>query len=594
MVRPTQHLHAQRQPAVLRPAATVLLLRDAPQGIEVLMTRRSMTASFAPGAYVFPGGGIDTADALAHGQSTRRATQSDLHLTQAIAAIRESFEELGVLLARRADGSHLDTAQIAALDRQAPFAAQCAAQGLTLSGAEVFVLAHWVTDRDLPRRFDVPFLVARMPEGQEPVADESEQFEPLWVRPADALARHAAGGFFIIFPTIRTLERLQAYTSVQAVLEACGQPLAGPPQERLHPLGGPGAARAGGQVHDEPLFTSCPRAGLMNGRESRHMEHEAPFGELALVCPDGQIVHELAWQTERPVSLLKNVQRLTAPNPGFMTGPGTNSYLVGDPATGHIAIDPGPDDAGHIERLWRAAGGDLRAIVCTHSHADHSPGAARLQSLCTAAGREKPPILGLPSAPTARAGSQFSPDRPLADGERLVLVGTDGDQLSSHTLQVIHTPGHAANHLCLLLEEDGLLFSGDHILNGSTTVIDPPDGNMGDYLDSLDKLDRLCAEHGVHFILPAHGYVLGDHPRSADNPAAPEHGGARGAIAHLKAHRLAREAKVARALQAVPEGTVDDWVKLAYDDVPERLWPVAKRSLMAHVERIQSLGGFNL
>ncbi len=565
MVRLTQLLHPQRAPAPVRPAATVLLLRDAPQGIEVLMTRRSMTASFAPGAYVFPGGGIDAADAQAHAQSTRRPTQSDLHLTQAIAAIRESFEELGILLARRADGSHLDTAQIAALDRKAPFADQCAAQGLTLSGAEVFVLAHWITDRDLPRRFDVPFLVARMPEGQEPVADESEQFEPLWVRPADALARHAAGQFFIIFPTIRTLERLQAYPTVQAVLDACA-------------------------VNDEPLFTSCPRAGLMNGHESRHMEHEPPFGELALVCPDGQIVHELAWQTERPVPLLKNVQRLTAPNPGFMTGPGTNSYLVGDPVSGHIAIDPGPDDAGHIERLWRAAGGDLRAIVCTPSHPDHSPGAARLQALCVAAGRERPPILGLPSAPTARENSRFTPERSLADGERLVLQGQDG---ATHTLQAVHTPGHAANHLCLLLAEDGLLFSGDHILNGSTTVIDPPDGHMGDYLDSLDKLDRLCAAHGVHFILPAHGYVLGDHPRSADHPSSPGHGGARAAIAHLKAHRLAREAKVAKAMQTLPEGTMDDWVRLAYDDVPERLWPVAKRSMLAHVERIQSLGGFN-
>ncbi len=566
MVRSSQLLHPVRTPAALRPAATVLLLRDsvdpANPGVEVLMTRRSMTASFAPGAYVFPGGGIDAADAQSHGQSTRRATQSDLHLTQAIAAIRESFEELGILLARRADGSHLGTAQIAALDRQAPFAAQCAAQGLTLAGAEVFVLAHWITDRDLPRRFDVPFLVARMPEGQEPVADETEQFEPVWVRPADALARHAAGGFFIIFPTVRTLERLQAYETVDDVLKACA-------------------------VNDEPLFTSCPRAGLLNGHESRHMEHDGPFGELALVSPHGQIVHELAWQTGRPVPLLKNVQRLTAPNPGFMTGPGTNSYLVGDPVSGHIAIDPGPDIPEHIERLWRAAGGDIRAIVCTHSHPDHSPGAARLQALCA----EKPPILGLPSAPTSRENSRFTPERALADGERLVLQGQDG---ATHTLQVVHTPGHAANHLCLLLEEDGLLFSGDHILNGSTTVIDPPDGHMGDYLDSLDKLDRLCEAHGVDFILPAHGYVLGDLKRTADNPSAPEHGGARAAIAHLKAHRLAREAKVARAMQHQPEGTMDDWVKLAYDDVPERLWPVAKRSLLAHVERLQSLGGFNL
>ncbi|PKO69856.1 MAG: MBL fold metallo-hydrolase [Betaproteobacteria bacterium HGW-Betaproteobacteria-16] len=562
MVRSTQLLHPARTPAAVRPAATVLLLRDGPQGVEVLMTRRSMTASFAPGAYVFPGGGIDAADAQAHSQSTRRATQSDLHLTQAIAAIRESFEELGILLARRNDGSPLGTADIAALDRQAPFALQCEAQGLTLAGADVFVLAHWITDRDLPRRFDVPFLVARMPEGQEPVADESEQFEPVWVRPADALVRHAAGGFFIIFPTVRTLERLQAYETVDDVLTACA-------------------------VNDEPLFTSCPRAGLMNAHESRHMEHEQPFGELALVSPHGQIVHEMAWQTERPVPLLKNVQRLTAPNPGFMTGPGTNSYLVGDPVSGHIAIDPGPDIPEHIERLWRAAGGNIRAIVCTHSHPDHSPGASRLQALCA----ERPPILGLPSAATSRENSRFTPERALANAERLVLQGQDG---ATHTLQVVHTPGHAANHLCLLLEEDGLLFSGDHILNGSTTVIDPPDGSMGAYLDSLDKLDQLCAQHGVEFILPAHGYVLGDLRRTADNPSAPEHGGARAAIAHLKAHRLAREAKVARAMQHQPEGTMDDWVKLAYDDVPERLWPVAKRSLLAHVERIQSLGGFNL
>ncbi len=598
MVRPTQLLHPPRPLAAVRPAATVLLLRDStdPQrpGIEVLMTRRSMTASFAPGAYVFPGGGIDAADAQAHGIATRRPTQSDLHLTQAIAAIRESFEELGVLLAHRADGAPVDDSDIATLDRKAPFAAQCRDKGLTLDGAGVFVLAHWITDRDLPRRFDVPFLVARMPEGQQPVADEAEQFEPCWVRPADALERHKAGGFFIIFPTIRTLERLQAHGTVQSVLDACGQSRAGPPQAGRHPLGGPGEASGGGHVFDEPLWTSCPRAGLVRGAEERYMEHEPPFGELAMVCPDGQMGHSLDWQHEQPVQLLKNVQRLTAPNPGFMTGPGTNSYIVGDPASGHIVIDPGPDEPAHIERLWRAAGGRIQAIVCTHSHPDHSPGAPRLQALCVAAGLEKPPILGLPSAPTSRENSRFTPERVLADGEQLVLLGQSGDATVSHTLEVVHTPGHAANHLCLALVEDGLLFTGDHILNGSTTVIDPPDGNMGAYLDSLDKLDALCERHGIEFLLPAHGYVLGDLRRAADNPSAPVHGGARAAIAHLKAHRLAREAKVARAMQAAPEGSMDDWVKIAYDDVPDRLWPVAKRSLMAHVERIQSLGGFNL
>lgn len=509
MPRTSQQLHPYREPVTTRPAATVLLLRDAPgnaEGIEVLMTRRSDKASFAPGAYVFPGGGIDALDAQSHSAADRRPTQSDLHLTQAIAAIRESFEELGVLLARHADGPRkglmADAQDIAAIDRHQPFVAQCTARGLRLAADSVFMLAHWITDRDLPRRFDVPFLVARMPEGQEPVADEAEQFEPVWVRPADALARHEAGQFFMIFPTIRTLQRLATFATTQAVFDAL--------------------------AHELPLWTSCPRAGTLAGKEARYMESDMPYGELALVCPDGQIVHPLDWQTERPVPLLRNVQRLTAPNPGVMTGPGTNSYLVGDPATGYIAIDPGPADPEHLDKLWRAAGGDIRMIVCTHSHPDHSPGAAPLQALCVQAGKARPPILGLPSAPTARTASTFTPDRSLQNNELLALDGQAPEGNITHTLQVIHTPGHAANHLCLLLVEDALLFSGDHILNGSTTVVDPPDGNMADYLDSLDKLDAVCAEHGVEFILPAHGYVLGD---------------ARGAIAKLKAHRLAREGK---------------------------------------------------
>jgi glyoxylase-like metal-dependent hydrolase (beta-lactamase superfamily II)/8-oxo-dGTP pyrophosphatase MutT (NUDIX family) len=543
MARTSQLLYPQREPAPLRPAATVLLLRDGPNGVEVLMTRRSMKASFAPGAYVFPGGGIDAADAQAHGMAQRRPTQSDLHLTQAIAAIRESFEELGVLFARHADGRWANHDDIAAIDRKGPFAAQCQARGLSLAAEQVFVLAHWITDRDLPRRFDVPFLVARMPVGQAPVADESEQFEPVWVRPQDALNRHEAGDFFMVYPTIRTLERLKAFANVNAVLQACA-------------------------VNDEPLWTSCPRAGWLAGNEARYMEHEAPFGELALVTPDGQIHHHLDWRTDQAVPLLQNVQRLTAPNTGVMTGPGTNSYLVGDPNTGYIAIDPGPADHEHLQRIWRAAGGQIKAIVCTHSHPDHSPGAAPLQALCT----HKPPILGLASKPTARANSRFTPERELADGEKLVLQGIGAQGEITHTLRVVHTPGHAANHLCLVLQEDGLLFSGDHVLNGSTTVIDPPDGHMGDYLASLDKLAATCETGGIEFILPAHGHVLGF---------------AHQAITHLKAHRLKREAKIAAAMQALPQGSLQEWVEKAYDDVPPRLWPVAARSLQAHVDHIR-------
>ena len=548
MVRPHLQLHPQREPAPLLPAATVLLLRDGVHGVEVLMTRRSMSASFAPGAYVFPGGGIDAADHASHALAARRDKQSDVRLTQAIAAIRESFEELGVLLARRSDGRMATMHDIARFDRMQALAPQIQAHGMQMAADLVYVLAHWVTDRDLKRRFDVPFLVARMPEGQTPVADDKEQFEPLWIRPEEALQRHRDNDFFIIFPTIRTLERMQSFASVDEVLQAC--------------------------ANEQPWFHSCPRAGWLAGKESRHMEHEPPFGELALTCRDGQILHHLDWQSEQPVRLLAHVQRLTAPNPGMMTGPGTNSYLIGDEHSGYVVIDPGPPDAQHVQRLWQACGGDIRAIVCTHSHPDHSPGAALLKKLCAEHGHSVR-IMGMASADTARAHSQFVPDHALHDGDQWVLhSGND-----THTLRVIHTPGHAANHLCLLLEEDGLLVSGDHVLNGSTTVIDPPDGHMGDYLNSLDKLSALCTQYHVEFILPAHGYVLGNEwgqPHSALD-----------CIARLKAHRLARDAKVRRAMQALPHGKAEDWLPLAYDDVAPQLWPVAMRSLLAHIAYVQ-------
>lgn len=541
MVRPHTQLHPSQTPAALRPAATVLLLRDGSEGLQVLMTRRSMQASFAPGAYVFPGGAVDPQDHEAAATAGFRPGHAPHWRAAALAAIRECYEELGILLAYRADGQPAQASDVARLRRDAPFYAQCQALGLRPAADATWLLAHWITDRDLPKRFDVPFWVARMPVNQEPVADEQEQFEPAWVSPADALARHAQGAFNMVFPTVRTLQRLQLHTNVEQVLQAC--------------------------AGEQPLFVSCPRAGLRQGKEARFMEHEPPYGELALVCPDGQIVHHLDWQHQRPVPLLRHVQRLTVGNPGMMTGPGTNTYVVGEPDTGYVVIDPGPDDAAHRGRLLQATQGDIRAIVCTHSHPDHSPGARPLQAaLGTPA-----PVLGLPSGPHARADSRWSPDEALSDGATLRLGTTPGNR---HTLRALHTPGHAANHVCLVLEEDGLLFSGDHILNGSTTVIAPPDGNMDDYLDSLQRLAQACQTHAVQFILPAHGHAL-------HQPLA--------VIAGLRAHRLAREAKVAQAMHRHPNGGPDDWLALAYDDTPKALWPVARHSLLAHVQRLQRL-----
>jgi recombination protein RecT len=512
MIRPHLQLHDFKEPVKPREAATVLLLRDVDSQLEVLMTQRSPTASFAPNVYVFPGGAVDKGE------------------TFEVAAVRECTEELSV------------TPDIDALRLQ----------------------AIWTTDRDMSKRFTVKFYVAPMPPNQTPVADEQEQFRPTWVRPSEALAMHVAKQFPMIFPTIRTLEWLAQFDSTAAALAACES--------------------------NVPQWDSCPRSGDTNGKTGYYMESDSPFGELAMVCPDGIKRHPLDWVHDRAVLLLKHVQRLTCGNPSMMTGPGTNSYIIGTKDTGFIVVDPGPygtydlssegADKAHVQRLAEACTNeagviDIRAIICTHSHPDHSPAATPLQAMCRAAlqtnGDVKiPPIYGMQSLATARAHSDFTPDVQVKQGDVLTLQSKD----IAITLRAIHTPGHAANHVCWALEEDGILISGDHILNGSTTVVDPPDGNMTDYLASLDKLDAACDAYDIQYILPAHGYVLGF---------------AKTAIAKLKAHRLGREAKVKAAMVALPNAELSELVALAYDDVNPKLWPIAMRSLAAHVERLQCL-----
>lgn len=533
-VRPEKRLHAWNEPVVPRPAATILLLRDADDGPEILMTRRSLEASFAPGAYVFPGGVVDADDATAHerGLVEVRADQTPEIISYATAAVREAFEELGVLLARGTRDDR-ELSRIAARlgeHRHQSLFDQLDAHGLRLALDEVHWFSHWITDRDLPKRFDARFFVARMPNYQEPVADEGEQFEPVWVNPAAGLARHERGEFNIIFPTIRTLRQLSAFGSTDEIL-----------------------AHARGQ---KQVWISCPRAGWLRGQLERFSEEELPYGELELVTPDGRAEHSLDWQSERVVPLLRHVHRLTAPNPGRMTGPGTNTYIIGGPGD-WLVIDPGPDDAGHIARILDFVGDGLKTIVCTHGHPDHLPGAMPLQQ------RTGAPILGRASGEGFAREWAFRPDRELEDGERL--------RVGDSTLRVLHTPGHAEHHVCLLLEEDGLLFSGDHILNGSTTVIDPPDGDMRAYVESLERLAREPFE----FILPAHGHVI-----------------ARGKteVARLIAHRMAREAKVVDALQRTGGGTLDELVRFAYDDVDPILYPVAKRSLTAHLLKLRDEG----
>jgi glyoxylase-like metal-dependent hydrolase (beta-lactamase superfamily II) len=260
----------------------------------------------------------------------------------------------------------------------------------------------------------------------------------------------------------------------------------------------------------------------------------------------------------RPVA--GGVVRITAANPGIMTGPGTNTYLVG---THELAvIDPGPDQPDHLDAVAEAGGDRIRWILVTHTHPDHAPGASGLAQR-TGASR-----LGFASQ------DGFVADRTIADGFRLQVPGL--------SVRAIHPPGHASNHLCYLLErhdpaaglpvDDGpgrVLFSGDHVMQGSTVVISPPDGDMIAYLDSLRRVRDL--QPAIDVIAPGHGQLI-------DNPGA--------TIEGYIEHRLGREEKVAEVLRARGTGTIDDLLPGVYDDVDQERLPIARRSLWAHLRKL--------
>ena len=256
------------------------------------------------------------------------------------------------------------------------------------------------------------------------------------------------------------------------------------------------------------------------------------------------------------VEIAPGVRRLTAPNPGVMTGPGTNAYLLGHDDI--ALIDPGPEIDSHREALLAAAGGRLRWIFCTHTHRDHSPLAL---SLKVATGAQ---VFGFGRTPTdGRQDETFVPDRALVDGD---VVACDG-----FSLRAVHTPGHASNHLCYLLEDRGVLFTGDHVMQGSTVVISPPDGDMQAYLDSLERLLQLP----IGALAPGHGHVI-ETPHDE--------------VRRLIAHRLKREDKVRAALARVGPATMEVLVAHAYDDVPVRIHNVAMRSLHASLIRLERNG----
>ena len=259
-------------------------------------------------------------------------------------------------------------------------------------------------------------------------------------------------------------------------------------------------------------------------------------------------MHELEPTPGKLEQLAPGVHRLLAPNPGMMTGPGTNTYLLGK---NEIAVlDPGPAIPAHIDAIQTLAPAPIRWILVTHTHPDHSPAA---DPLAAATGAE---LLGKHPPAGNQQDQTFSPDRVLDDGERL--------ESEEFSVRAIYTPGHASNHLCYLHEQLRWVFTGDHVMNGSTVVINPPDGHMGDYLESLNRVKALAPSR----LAPGHGALLQDPSATLD---------------WIIGHRLEREAKIVAVLTSSGGEPLNELVKKVYDDVDTRLHGVAERSLLAHL-----------
>lgn len=251
------------------------------------------------------------------------------------------------------------------------------------------------------------------------------------------------------------------------------------------------------------------------------------------------------------VELSPLVRRITAGNGSVFTGPGTNTYLVGKEEV--TVIDPGPAMQEHIDVITAAAP-NIKQILVTHTHPDHSPGVRLLKEKLDV------PAYGMLTNSSKNQDQTFNPERILDDGEVF--------QEEEFSIEVVHTPGHASNHLCFILKEEKLIFTGDHIMNGSTVVIGPPDGNMKQYIQSLEKLK----DYDIEKIAPGHGELLENPHEVAD---------------WIINHRLEREKKVFQALQEATKGTPDTLVEKVYDDVDSSLFPIAKASLLAHLIKLE-------
>lgn len=538
-------------PVVARPASILMLVRDSAAGMEVFMMQRTRAADFVPGANVFPGGAVDDIDGhvsmLEHCSGVDDTWASQIlgiernGLSYWIGAVRECFEESGLLFATGPDGAYVDlnepqnSARFGELRRQLnagelSFGEMCRQSGVRIAVDKMTYFSHWITPVGISRRYDTRFFLAVAPPSQTASHDDNETVANVWIRPQDALDQNEKGEFTLVYATKVTLQELACYDSVDELM-----------------------AHAHSQ---REIITMLPRIAFGKAGRRPLSPRDPAYPEVGKIDPLGKGIASYEIEQGKLVQLAPKVWRITAPNPGYMTGPGTNTYLLGD-EQGVTVIDPGPADESHVKALLEHTPGPIRQIVVTHTHSDHSP-AARLLKAQTGA-----VVMGWPAPPVMHQDKDFSPDHQPAHGERI--------ETRAGSLRVIHTPGHTSNHLCYLLEDEKMLFTGDHIMQGSTVVISPPDGNMRVYLDSL----RMLLDEDIEFLAPAHGFLI-------DKPAR--------AITELIEHRLRRESLILRALFSHGPTTPEVLLTKVYSSLPEPLKPVAFRSLNAHLIKLQSEG----
>lgn len=267
--------------------------------------------------------------------------------------------------------------------------------------------------------------------------------------------------------------------------------------------------------------------------------------------------------TGQSIELHPLIRRVLAPNPSPFTYTGTQTYIVG---TGEVAvIDPGPAEKAHLDAILGATEGEtIRYIVCTHTHRDHSPAAAPLKDATGAEIAGCAALVLEDSGPRADSAfdESYTPDRVLSDGEKLTGDGW--------TLETVATPGHTSNHLCYALPEAGALFTGDHIMGWSTTVVAPPDGDMAAYMASLEKL----LERDFDAYYPAHGEPV-------DRPKRYTRG--------LIGHRKQREGQILRAIDEEVR-VIPDMVAKMYKGIDPRLHGAAGRSVLSHLIDLERRG----